>query len=280
MNEQQIRDSIIYNVVHGSRAYGTDIPTSDFDEKGIAIISDPRYYFGFKSFEQKDSGWEDENDRVIYDIRKFVKLALTCNPNIIEILFVDDKQIIKMSGAGRILRAERHNFLSRSAAKTFPGYAIAQMKRLENKIAAGQEINWKHAMHLLRLMRMGKEIVKDAEVNVRRPDADYLLKVRAGEIDIEEIFKESRELLGEIDSLVAQSPVPEKPDADWAEKMMMKLIHWSMKKREAYSSLISYENFKKYSECPACSRKSYCKSCDICKTCSRPYVCAKYCFLA
>tara|TARA_R100001244_G_scaffold130839_2_gene103368 strand:+ start:54 stop:758 length:705 start_codon:yes stop_codon:yes gene_type:complete len=228
MNEAEIRKSIVYNVVHGSRAYGTNIPGSDADEKGIAIIPWRSHYFGFDKFEQKDGEWEDKNDRVIYDIRKFFRLALTCNPNIVEVLYVDEPQILEINAAGRQIRAMRAMFLSRSAAKTFTGYACAQMKRLKNKVAAGGEIRWKHAMHLLRLLRMGKEIVKDGDVLVRRPDAEYLIKVRMGEISLKEIFEESDQLLAEIDSWVSKSPLPEKPDNVRAEKIMVQLIMDSM----------------------------------------------------
>ena len=92
-------------------------------------------------------------------------------------------------------------------------------------------------MHLLRLMRMGKEIVQLGEVNVRRPDAEYLLKVRAGEVDLNDILKEALELLVEVDSLVAQSPLPEKPNVAKAEEVMMRLIHWSMEERGTYESI-------------------------------------------
>jgi predicted nucleotidyltransferase len=224
MNEQEIRQATVLNVVHGSRAYGTNIPGSDYDEKGIAIISDPRYYFGFKKFEQKDSGWADGNDRVIYDVRKFFRLALACNPNIIEVLFVEPEQILTQTHAGIKIRGFRRSFLSRSAAKTFTGYAVSQMKRLQNKVTAGQEINWKHAMHLVRLLRMGHEAVKNGEINVKRKDAAELLEIRSGKVDLDDIMRESVSLIGEIDGLVSNSPLPVEPDRVGAEQLMMELI--------------------------------------------------------
>jgi len=116
MDEKYILENTIYRVRHGSMAYGTNIAGSDIDEKGICILPDPSYYFGFNNFEQKDKGWEDGNDRVIYDIRKFIKLALDCNPSIIEILFVDEKDILHIDAFGKLLREKRDIFLSRKAA--------------------------------------------------------------------------------------------------------------------------------------------------------------------
>jgi len=113
-------------------AYGTNIPSSDIDEKGICILPDPSYYFGFNSFEQKDKGWQDGCDRNIYDIRKFISLALTCNPNIIEVLFVDEEDILYIDNLGNKLRKNRDIFLSQLAANTFTGYALSQLHRIKN----------------------------------------------------------------------------------------------------------------------------------------------------
>lgn len=129
--ESDLLDQTIYLTIHGSRAYGTHRPDSDRDERGICILTDPRYYYGFQKFEQKDSDWSDGCDRVIFDIRKFVELALDCNPNIIEILFVNESSLLKVTDKGRMLRENREIFLSQKAAHTFVGYAMSQLHRLE-----------------------------------------------------------------------------------------------------------------------------------------------------
>lgn len=105
MDEQQINKYTALKVVTGSRAYGTNLPDSDYDEKGIAVIPDIRYYFGFHKFEQKDSGWSDGADRQIYDVRKFIHLALKCNPNIIKLLFTPQSNFLvyKKRLIGRLL---------------------------------------------------------------------------------------------------------------------------------------------------------------------------------
>jgi hypothetical protein len=127
----------IFLTKHGSQAYGTALPTSDIDLKGIAIA--PRaYYLGFlQHFEQAEV--REPLDAVIYDIRKFFKLAADCNPNIIEMLFTDFEDWIhpdysKFGFANTLwvqIWTERHLFLSRRAQYTFSGYAIAQLKRIK-----------------------------------------------------------------------------------------------------------------------------------------------------
>jgi predicted nucleotidyltransferase len=43
----------------------------------------------------------------------FVRLAADCNPNIIEILFVDDSDVLDINSWGEELREFKDNFISR-----------------------------------------------------------------------------------------------------------------------------------------------------------------------
>ncbi|WRH66089.1 MAG: nucleotidyltransferase domain-containing protein [Planktothrix sp. GU0601_MAG3] len=62
MNRLEIENRTILLVLTGSRGYGLDTPTSDYDYRGVFIASEP-YYLGFNIIEQKDQGWETENPR-------------------------------------------------------------------------------------------------------------------------------------------------------------------------------------------------------------------------
>ena len=114
--------------VHGSHAYGLATETSDIDIKGIAVPPE-KYFLGFlHRFEQAES---KNPDMTIYDIRKFFQLAADCNPNIIEVLWTEESDIISMSDIGSRIRWFRDSFLSQKAKYTFSGYAIAQLKRIK-----------------------------------------------------------------------------------------------------------------------------------------------------
>ena len=119
----------IFLTLHGSHAYGTNTPTSDVDVKGIAIPP-ADYYLGFsKGFEQAELKGKDP-DGVIYEIRKFFKLARDCNPNIIEVLHTDESDWISVHPVGRKIIDNRDLFMSKKAYFTFFGYARAQLKRI------------------------------------------------------------------------------------------------------------------------------------------------------
>lgn len=116
-------------VDHGSRAYGTQRPDSDYDYKGI-VVPPSRYRTGFThKFEQATI--KDTADAVIYDLLKFMALAAKNNPTFIEMLFVDEEGVRVTTPAAKLLRAHRKAFLSLQALETFRGYAMSQLKRIK-----------------------------------------------------------------------------------------------------------------------------------------------------
>lgn len=127
-NLKWLPERTIFLSKHGSHAYGTATPTSDIDLRGVAIA--PSYYYhGFLSnFEQAEQ--KGDPDVVVYDIRKFFRLAIDNNPNALEILFTDSSDLVTWSWLGRKLRDNRDLFLSQKCKHTFSGYAISQLKRI------------------------------------------------------------------------------------------------------------------------------------------------------
>lgn len=131
-----IEKHTIYLTKAGSHSYGTSVPGSDLDFKGVAIPP-RRYVMGFaKTFEQHEAKTrgvpgEDDKDIVIYGLQKFMRLAAGCNPNIIEALYVDHEDIVGMSDEGFLLRRNRDLFVSKKAEETFSGYALGQLHRIK-----------------------------------------------------------------------------------------------------------------------------------------------------
>jgi uncharacterized protein len=127
-NMPWLQSRTIFLTKHGSHAYGTNLPTSDLDLKGVGIP--PREYFmGFsKVFEQAQTN--TPNDFVVYDLRKFMNLAADCNPSIIEVLWTDREDWVIVTDAGEELIENREVFISKKARWTFSGYAMSQLKRI------------------------------------------------------------------------------------------------------------------------------------------------------
>jgi hypothetical protein len=293
----------IFLTKHGSQAYGTSIAGSDLDVKGIAIPP-TSYLLGYnKSFEQAEI--KGDPDVVIYDLRKFLKLAEDNNPNIIEVLFTDENDWFLTSNIFDMLREHAHSFLSRKAKHTFSGYAVSQLKRIrthkrwlleppdhkptreefgldlshkavnatdmgaydklieegyvvdgpvmhvlrkekeyQNAMTEwGQFESWKkdrnekraaleakygydtkHAMHLVRLLRMCREILTDGKINVKRPDAEELKAIRGGAWTYDYLIDWAMRQEDELAKLEKVSTLPKVADSEKLNDLCIKLL--------------------------------------------------------
>ena len=128
---EHLGDNIILLALGGSHAYGTNTHTSDLDIRGIAIEK-PENLIGYQNFEQVIN---EATDTTIYAFNKIIHLLTDANPNIIEILGLEEDQYLYMTPLGRELIANKDLFLSQKIFYTFGGYAKANLKRLENALA-------------------------------------------------------------------------------------------------------------------------------------------------
>ena len=283
---------LIYETVHGSRAYGLSREDSDIDVRGV-IVGPGSWYHGFRGGPEQV---EESPDHVLYEIRKFFRLAAAANPTALELLWTEPEDHRVVARSGERLLAERGAFLSRRVAESFGKYALSQLKRIqthrrwllhppkhepkradfglpertvipgdqlgaaETLIAQGkleeadltpnflaildrergyrqarnewqQYRSWqknrnparaelearygydtKHAMHLVRLLRMGAEILSTGRVTVRRPDREELRAVRDGAWAYEELLAQSETLSRKVDEAALRSSLPAEPD--------------------------------------------------------------------
>jgi len=142
MEYSEYKDNIILEVLTGSHLYGTNTETSDNDYVGI-FIPPKEYVLGLREVKEVFAGvsskddqrknTKDAVDRKFYEFRNFVKLAMACNPNLIEILFADLDNIIFESLYGVNLLWENKKFLSKLCIPKFLGYAKAQKHKLFSK---------------------------------------------------------------------------------------------------------------------------------------------------
>lgn len=143
--DPRLGNRIILLGLGGSYAYGTNNEDSDIDFRGVALPS-PSDLLGLTSFEQ----YEDAcTDTVIYSFNKIVRLLLECNPNTCEILGLEEGQYLIKTPIGQELVDNSGLFLSKRAAKSFGGYASAQLRRLQNAIARDSVPQAERERHIL-----------------------------------------------------------------------------------------------------------------------------------
>lgn len=115
----------------GSYSYGTDIDTSDIDVRGITL-NRKSDLIGLSQYEQYV---DDKTDTVIYTFQKVITLLLSCNPNTIELLGLNQEHYLYLHEIGQQLLDNKKMFLSKRTINSFGGYADAQLRRLQNALA-------------------------------------------------------------------------------------------------------------------------------------------------
>ena len=122
----QNSNKVIFESIVGSQAYGTALPHSDEDIKGIYVVPESMH-LTLDPLPSQVS--DDKGDTVYYSIARFLELALTANPNIIELLFMPEECIRKRSPGYDLLEQHRSIFITKQAYESHVGYAHAQIKK-------------------------------------------------------------------------------------------------------------------------------------------------------
>lgn len=119
--------TLLYETIHGSRAYGLAREGSDVDRKGV-FVAPRRAYLGFVGGPEQ---LEHFADHVWFELRKLMRLACANNPTILEMLFTEEEDRTIVHPAGQRLIDARERFLSKRVADTFGSYALSQLGRIQ-----------------------------------------------------------------------------------------------------------------------------------------------------
>ena len=118
--------SLIFRCVAGSQAYGTARAGSDQDIRGVFILPAAAYLTIEPPREQLSC---ETSDEVYYALRRFLELATSANPNLIELLYMPQECVLLSTPSWERLANARDLFLSKRAYESHVGYAMAQIKR-------------------------------------------------------------------------------------------------------------------------------------------------------
>jgi len=224
----------------GSIAHGTFVPNSNpgsIDDKDVIGVAIPtgKYMFGLTSFEQFERQHEYW-DVLIYDFRKFVRLLLKSNPNVMQVLWTDDDHYLKKTAAGKLLIENRSLFASKRVYKSFCGYAYSQLHRMENMAFNGYMgqkrkqlvekfgFDCKNAQHLIRLLRQGIEFLNTGKLLVKRPDANELKQIKLGQWSLTKVKDVANGLFKKMEEAYRSSVLPEEPNHEEVDALVFKIL--------------------------------------------------------
>jgi len=95
--------------------------------------------------------------------------------------------------------------------------------RYQATLSHGRNYDAKNMMHTFRLLNMAEEIALVGRIIVRREDREFLLKIRNGEFEFDELMIKIEEKMELINDLYRKSTLPEKPDVKKAESILIQI---------------------------------------------------------
>ena len=220
--------------VVGSTAYGLAGLDSDVDLLGVYACSTEMLH----GLDQPTGTISQTNpDVTVHEVGKWCRLALGCNPTVMELVWLAEYTVTTDLGAELV--EIRRAFLSRQRVRdAYLGYATQQLKKLEQHRNVIADSEWgeassagarrrveKHARHLLRLLDQGLALYSEGHLTVRVADPqryrDFGEAVAAGDFALANaVFGETKAAFAEWES---STPLPEKPHFDTVEAWLQRV---------------------------------------------------------
>ena len=210
---------VIYRCQVGSKAFGLSNEDSDDDIRGVFLPTAQQHWSLYAVPEQIEDQ-TDDNDEVLWELEKFLRLALKANPNILEVLWTPI--ILQTTPIGDRLRDLRNAFLSKHLYKTYSGYVLSQFRRMKNRFEKDGQFKNKHAMHLLRLLLSGIHALKTGEIMIDVSEhRDFLLTIRNGELSFEKIREHALSLDRQFQTEFETTTLPDQPDFQAVDQFLI-----------------------------------------------------------
>jgi uncharacterized protein len=215
-DDHNLYDYMIYRCVVGSRAYGLSNDDSDTDVRGIYLPPATLHWSLYGVPEQLEQGEE-----TLWELQKFLILALKANPNILEVLYTP--QVLHITPLAQELLAMRGMFVTKMVYQTYNGYVLSQFKKMNRHLENHGTIRWKHAMHLIRLLLSGIEALKTGAIMVDvGAYRERLLAIRREESSWDTVNEWRLALHKEFDAAYINSTLPDAPDYEQANAFLIR----------------------------------------------------------
>ncbi|WP_343634776.1 nucleotidyltransferase domain-containing protein [Fluviicola sp.] len=93
--------------------------------------------------------------------------------------------------------------------------------RYQSTISHGKNYDAKNMMHTFRLLHMAEEIAREGKIFVRRNDREFLMSIREGKFEYEDLLTRAEEKVQLIEELFEKSPLPQEPDLEKLEELLI-----------------------------------------------------------
>jgi predicted nucleotidyltransferase len=226
LTDEDLRPWIIYRCQVGSHAYGLATEDSDADLRGI-YLPPARWHWSIWKLPEQLEYADETKDEVYWELEKFLRLALKANPNVLETLWTPC--VLHADVVAQRLRDIRDAFLSRHLYQTYSGYVLSQFRHMAKAHTRTGTYKFKHAMHLIRLLYSGIEVLRSGQIRIDVSEhREELLAIKAGRFSFEEVQQKALALDQQFQAAYQQTRLPEQPDYQrvnefliWARRRMV-----------------------------------------------------------
>ena len=212
---------LLFLCISGSKAYGTNTADSDTDLRGVFVNQDPNDILGITEFAEEV---RTNPDSSLFELRKFVRLALQGNTIACESMWVKPEEVTPL---GQQLLDMRDSFLSMRFVDVFRGYAISEHRKTVGVVsgALGEKrkelikkygYSVKNATQCLRLLWQGTILAKTGQVEVYISDDEKraeMIAVKTGQVPINEYILLREKYLADFEQAVRQPRLPHSPNS-------------------------------------------------------------------
>lgn len=215
-----------YRALVGSRLYNLNTEASDEDWRGW--FSPPiRHVLSFNSVHSTPETISmPDSDEQSWEIKKFLSLLLSSNPNALETLWSDRYEYPNgiLKEFAQELRENRKKFLSKQIVKSFGGYARGQIERGKKELSKDPTRGRKAFMHTFRLLISAECALLHGDLLVDMTShRDFLLDVRNSEKPIDEIERLYSFWDDGFRRAFEQTSLPDSPDAAYANDFLLRV---------------------------------------------------------
>jgi len=229
----------------GSIAHNMYVPNSDpnsIDDKDLMniVIPGQEYYYGLKEFGSRGTQEikKGELDIVVYEFKKFISLLAKGNPNVLSMLWLRPEHYLYLSDEAKILLENRSLFVGKHVYHSFIGYAKSQFYKMNHlafkgymgdkrkKLVEKFGYDTKNAAHLIRLMRMAIEFLREGQLEVfRTKDVLDLLAIKKGSLTLNQVKKEALALFTIAEIAYNKSSLPLQVDYDKINNLSVEILN-------------------------------------------------------
>jgi uncharacterized protein len=96
-------------------------------------------------------------------------------------------------------------------------------ERYKTTMSHGKNYDSKNMMHVFRLLLMAKEIATQGKINVFRKDRDFLLSIKEGKFEYDELLEKAEALKNELPLLYQHSELQDEPDIYKIDELLIKM---------------------------------------------------------